>query len=441
MFTDPLAVDGHISLPDTDNLKTNNLPSGNVNVRIGIKQVQMEQDTAKTITLDQNGSTNHLIDYNRVGSPLIEIITNPEIHSPVIAVAVVRKIRHLLRSVDACTGDMENGDLRADVNVSVRPRNTPSSSPLGSRTEIKNLNSFKSIHDAVTSEYHRQVRLLSSNQKVESETRAWCIGGTSTTLLRKKDGEIDYRYMPDPDLHPVIISPSLIQTLRDSLPESPDDSVKRIISDFGITVKDARILLTIDDGERLEFISETCNHVKSLLDTISHDEKEIGRTVTNWTLHELGGLATPFEELHITPNELAEVVVFLLGKKITGRSAKSVVQQISLSTPSPPCPSSSDSTFSDNTTPIDRNSDGRDGLVVKILNDQNMWIKEMSDEEYTTLARSIITSHPEEVARIKQKGQVGKIMFFVGLMVKNESEGRVDARRAKQVFEREITAL
>ena len=171
----------------------------------------MEQDTAKTI--QQPFDTGVLLDFNRVGHPLIEIITLPQIHHPQTAAACVRKIQSLLQSVNAVTTGMEMGGLRADVNVSIRRRNTePGESSyhgitgLGQRTEIKNLSSVKAVEDAIVAERDRQIQVLELGGIVEGETRGWTLGTTETRRLRGKEGEVDYRYMPDPDISPIIIS-------------------------------------------------------------------------------------------------------------------------------------------------------------------------------------------------------------------------------------------
>lgn len=201
----PLARDGSITLYDHDGIA----PEDGKVVTIQIKQIQMEQDTAKTI---QQPPDTTLLDFNRVSYPLIEIITLPQIHHPQTAAACVRKIQALLQAVNAVTTGMEMGGLRADVNVSVRPKND-SSGPheyygitgLGQRTEIKNLSSFKAVEDAIIVERDRQIDVLEAGGVIEGETRGWTLGSTVTKKLRGKEGEVDYRYMPDPDLPPVII--------------------------------------------------------------------------------------------------------------------------------------------------------------------------------------------------------------------------------------------
>ena len=175
-------------------------------VEIGIKQVQLEQDTAKTLLHPPSEAR---LDFNRVSHPLIEIITLPQIHQPKTAAACVRKIQALLQAVNAVSAGMDMGGLRADVNVSVRRRDSlqhHAGGKLGQRTEIKNLSSIKAVEDAIVAERNRQISILESGGLVESETRGWTLGASDTVKLRGKEGEVDYRYMPDPDLRPLWIS-------------------------------------------------------------------------------------------------------------------------------------------------------------------------------------------------------------------------------------------
>lgn len=188
-------MNGHILLTEDDGIKSD--VNGDA-MRVRIKQIQMEQDTAKST---MQGSM-ALLDFNRVGHPLIEIITYPDIHSAQEAVAYVRKVQSILQAVRAVTTGMEFGGLRADVNVSVAPKD---STTLGQRVEIKNLGTLQSIEAAVTAEQLRQIEVLESGGTILGETRGWSLGSTETTRLRGKEGEVDYRYMPDPDIPPLVI--------------------------------------------------------------------------------------------------------------------------------------------------------------------------------------------------------------------------------------------
>ena len=194
-YYSPFAVSGNVLVYDHDGIA---LEDGTL-VDVAIKQIQMEQDTAKS-NLQPPSTT--LLDFNRVGHPLIEIITQPQIHHPQTAAACVRKIQSILQAVNAVTAGMELGGLRVDVNVSVSPEG---SEALGQRTEIKNLNSFKAVEDAIVAERDRQIAVLESGGFVKGETRGWTLGSTETKKLRGKEGEVDYRYMPDPDIAPLVI--------------------------------------------------------------------------------------------------------------------------------------------------------------------------------------------------------------------------------------------
>lgn len=208
--TEPFARNGSITIYDHDGIA----PEDGKSVTVGIKQIQLEQDTAKTI--HQSPSTS-LLDFNRVSHPLIEIITLPQIHHPQTAAACVKKIQSVLQAVSAVTTGMEMGGLRADVNVSVRSTTGTDKginshtyegiTGLGQRTEIKNLSSFRAVEDAIIAERDRQIEVLEAGGEIKGETRGWTLGSTETKKLRGKEGEVDYRYMPDPDLAPLIIDP------------------------------------------------------------------------------------------------------------------------------------------------------------------------------------------------------------------------------------------
>ena len=208
-YYEPFAKGGRVVLRPHD--FPPGFPTPSSHIHVAIKQIQMEQDTAKTV---QQPPSTHLLDFNRVSHPLIEIITLPRIHDPVVAAVTVRKIQSVLKSVNACTSGMELGGLRADVNVSVRQYNGQGSDSihsydgitgLGQRTEIKNLASVKAVEEAIIAERDRQISVLESGGTIEGETRGWTLGSKTTKRLRGKEGEIDYRYMPDPDIPPVIV--------------------------------------------------------------------------------------------------------------------------------------------------------------------------------------------------------------------------------------------
>ncbi|THX88651.1 hypothetical protein D6D05_01671 [Aureobasidium pullulans] len=423
-YYEPFARNGSLTLTLGDGIDPNDLSEpGATGLTIGIKQIQMEQDTAKTAL--QPPST-YLLDFNRVSHPLIEIITLPQIHSPATAAATVRKIQSLLKSVDSCVAGMEMGGLRADVNVSVRKRGSTGDNNeysgvkgLGTRTEIKNLSSFKAVEDAVTAERDRQIKVLEAGGVIEGETRGWTIGSTETTRLRSKESEVDYRYMPDPDLPPVLISSELVNHLRKTLPELPDSTISRTLNDFGLSMKDAKTLFSFDDGERLEYCAETINLVSKKISAqgLNDDQNQakVGKLVANWVLHEIGGLLTSdgreWSDLTITTEELASLLANLMSKQITARVGKQILQQL-----------------------YDEDSDDRISVDARI-DEGNLRLRPISREEYIELAQSIMDENPDMVNAVRDKGQKGKTMWFVGQMVRRAEEGTVEAEKAKEIIE------
>ena len=393
---------------------------GAESLSIGIKQIQMEQDTAKTT--HHTSSTYH-IDLNRAGHPLIEIITLPHIHSPQTAAAVVRKIQGILKSVDACVTGMELGGLRADVNVSVRQRGTTGTSSysgvsgLGQRTEIKNLSSFAAIENAIIAERDRQITVLEAGGVIEGETRGWTLGAAETTRLRGKEGEVDYRYMPDADLPPLLIGDDLVQHLRTTLPELPEETAHRVQQQYGLSLKDAKTFVSLDDGERLEYMEETVDLLMHRLGQTQNEEAVIGKMAANWVLHELGGLLTTsnteWQDMTIPATELADILANLQPKQITSRTAKQLLATLHALSPSDQRPA-----------------------VEQLIDDGNLRPRPLSEEGYLALAESIMAENLAMVAAVKEKWQKGKVMWFVGQMVRRGDEGTVEPEKAREVVER-----
>ena len=247
-----------------------------------------------------------MLDFNRVSHPLVEIITKPQMHQPKTAAACVKKIQTLLQAVYAVTAGMELGGLRADVNVSVRRKTQPQSA-LGQRTEIKNLSSIKAVEDAIIAERNRQILVLESGGAINGETRGWTLGASDTVKLRGKEGEVDYRYMPDPDLAPLLISDvsrksqaratrvhadkhqRLVAKISETLPHFPDRMVEELVQYFGLTIKDAKTLVELDDGRRLEYFDlvrsdfvALRSQVKGHSQVATTDEKEWSVIIANW---------------------------------------------------------------------------------------------------------------------------------------------------------------
>lgn len=420
-YYEPFARDGRIALLPRDGTAAEDGDG----VSVGIKQVQMEQDTAKTMA--QAGST-HWIDFNRTGVPLIEIITHPDMHHPATAAAFVRKVQALLHAVDACVSGMEAGGLRADVNVSVRRTDDPGA-PLGTRTEIKNLSSFKAVEDAIIAERDRQIAVLESGGVVAGETRGWSIGSTETRRLRGKEGEVDYRYMPDPDIPPLVIGEDLVDHLRDTMGQLPDAEVDELMRDFGLTPKDALSLVGLDDGRRIEYFWNVVGALSSRVSTDPAVQLSCHQLAANWILHELGRLtANPHDdsaqELGLTPDgqcrrvpvdALADILVFLHERRITAKVAKELLWVVYRGT----IPSQYAS-------------------VADAIETENMWFRELSDSDYVELAGLAVEGQEHILQHFVSYRQYpqGKLMFLVGRMVKLGPEERIDPKNAERIMRR-----
>ncbi|KAH6847238.1 GatB/GatE catalytic domain-containing protein [Chaetomium sp. MPI-CAGE-AT-0009] len=418
----PFARDGRIVLSARDGIA----PEDGDRVEIGIKQVQMEQDTAKTTA--QPGDVQWL-DFNRVGLPLVEIITLPQIHHPATAAALVRKVQMLLSAVDACVLGMEAGGLRADVNVSVRRTADGDAAPLGTRTEIKNLSSFKAVEDAIIAERDRQIAVLEAGGVVEGETRGWSLGSTETRRLRGKEGEVDYRYMPDPDLGPVVIGEDLVAHLASSLGVLPDAEIDDLVESYDLSAKDAVSLMTLDDGARVEYFYNVLDALQDRLGLATYDKCAL--LAANWCLHELGKLTEVPSDLGMTPDgecripsvDLAAIMSHLYRREITAKVAKDLLWGV----------------FRGEIVA---------GGVTQTIDAGNLWFKELSEQEYEGLADQVVEGEDKVLdafLRFKQgKAKAfpqGKLMFLVGKMMQAGPEQRMDPASAERVLRARLKAV
>lgn len=411
-YYEPFARDGCIVLGADDGVDEQQT--------IEVKQIQMEQDTAKSQEQDEQSN---LIDFNRAGHPLIEIISLPQIHSPEAASAYVRKVQALLLSVDAVTAGMEQGGLRADVNVSIRQRGSSTGNHsysgvtgLGQRTEIKNLSTIKAVEDAVKAEMARQVAVLEAGGVIEGETRGWSLARPNETRrLRGKEGEVDYRYMPDPDIPPLYIGSDLVEHLQSTLPALPDRLLSSLTTDaeYNLTPTDAKIMLQADTGDRLDFYQKT---IDLLRPDHGHDSK-LGKIVGNWILQEVGHVLTTknieWQDSHLTSSGLASLLDNVLRNQVTGASAKHLLSLL---------------------------VDGDIRPVTQIIDDDGLRLVPLSEEEYQLLAQDVMQSNSGVVHQIQKKGQMGKLMFLVGQMMRRGPEGRVEAKKAEEIL-RQLIAL
>jgi aspartyl-tRNA(Asn)/glutamyl-tRNA(Gln) amidotransferase subunit B len=235
-FDRPLAKGGSIPLDAPEGSRP-----------IALTRLHLEEDAGKSFHGQGSGGGSTLLDFNRSGVPLIEIVTEPELETPEEAGALLRRIRQVLVSLGVCTGRMEEGSLRCDANVSLRE----AGGGLGPKVEVKNLNSFRFVERALRHEIARQAGVLRAGCAVASETRMYNEASGATTPMRSKEECQDYRYFPEPDLSPLLVDPSWVTSLREGLPELPHDRRRRFVETLGLSVKDAEVL--VDDGDLADY--------------------------------------------------------------------------------------------------------------------------------------------------------------------------------------------
>jgi aspartyl-tRNA(Asn)/glutamyl-tRNA(Gln) amidotransferase subunit B len=281
---------------------------------IGITRAHLEEDAGKSLHEDFHGQSG--IDLNRAGTPLLEIVSEPDMRSAKEAVTYMKKIHTLVRYLEICDGNMQEGSFRCDANVSVRPAGAEK---LGTRCEIKNLNSFRFIEKAINYEVARQIELLEGGGKVKQETRLYDPDKGETRALRSKEEANDYRYFPDPDLLPVAIDAAFIDSVRTTLPELPDEKAARYIERFGLSPYDAGVLTASREmGDYYEaVVAALQGHAK---------------LAANWTMGELSG-ALNKDGLEVTQSKidskrLAGLLARIVDETISGKIAKEVFEQM-----------------------------------------------------------------------------------------------------------------
>ena len=341
--------------------------------KIGLTRIHMEEDAGKNI---HEGKGDHsFVDLNRAGVPLMEIVSEPDLRSPREAAEYMKKLRAILRYLGVCDGNMEEGSLRCDANVSIRPLGQKE---FGTRTELKNINSFKFVEKALEYEIKRQVSIVEGGGRVIQETRLWDSAAGITQSMRSKEEAHDYRYFPEPDLPPIVVSKAWIDEIKAKLPELPDEKRARFINQYGLPEYDAEILTS----------------EKAIAVWFEDAAREGGqpKSVSNWVMGELMRILNEdgktVDELPIKPAQLAGMLKLVEDGTISGKIAKTVFEEI--------CRTGKDA-----------------GYIVK-----EKGLVQISDTgEIERAVDEIISKHPDEVRRFKE-GDEKLIGFFVGQVMK-----------------------
>jgi aspartyl-tRNA(Asn)/glutamyl-tRNA(Gln) amidotransferase subunit B len=361
---------------------------------VGITRLHLEMDAGKSLHDQRPDAT--LVDLNRSGVALMEIVSEPDLRSAEEAVRFMRKLRSILRYLGTCDGNMEEGSLRCDANVSVRRPGAP----LGTRTEIKNLNSMRFVGRAIDYEARRQVELIEAGGAVEQETRLFDSGRGETRSMRSKEEAHDYRYFPDPDLLPLELEDALIEQLRAGLPELPDAKQARFVEVYGLSAYDAEVLV----AERAS---------ADFFETAVHDGREGGRDpklVANWVITELfGALNRTGQSIESSPigaASLGRLVDLIADGTISGRIAKDVFAEM-LATGGDPA---------------------------RIVEQQGL--AQLSDAAaIERVAFEIIAANPDQVESYKRNAKA--LGWFVGQVMK-ATKGQANPQMVNEVLRRKL---
>jgi len=297
-FLDPIVGKGWLEL---------DMPDGSVK-RVNVTRIHLEQDAGKSLHEYSPKST--YIDLNRAGVTLMEIVSEPEMRSADEAAAYLKKLRSIVRYIGACDGDMEKGNMRCDANVSVRKPGAE----LGTRCEIKNVNSIRFLHKAIEFEAMRQVEILESGGKIDQETRLFDSSKGETRTMRSKEDAHDYRYFPDPDLLPLELTEAYVDAIRKSLPELPDQRKRRYIDAFGLSPYDAGVIVA--EQEYAQYYEQL---------TAKHDPKLASNWMTGELFGRLNKLGVGIEESPISSEKLGGLLALIEDNTISGKIAKDVL--------------------------------------------------------------------------------------------------------------------
>ncbi|MET4037323.1 aspartyl-tRNA(Asn)/glutamyl-tRNA(Gln) amidotransferase subunit B [Bradyrhizobium sp. JR7.2] len=367
---------------------------GGKTATIGIERLHLEQDAGKLLH-DQSPSMSY-VDLNRCGVALMEIVSKPDIRDAEQAKAYVTKLRSILRYLGTCDGDMEKGSLRADVNVSVRKPGAP----LGTRCEIKNMNSITFIGQAIEYEARRQIEILEDGGEIDQETRLYDPNKGETRSMRSKEEAHDYRYFPDPDLLPLEFSQSFVDELKTELPELPDQKKARFVADFGLSAYDASVLV----AER-----ESAVFYETVLDTLGNRARD-GKVAANWVINELfGRLNKEGRDITGAPvnaEQLAAIIDLIGEGTISGKIAKDLFEIVW--------------------------QEGGDPRALV----ESRGMKQVTDlSAIEKVVDDIIAANPDKAAQVKDKPQ--SLGWFVGQVMK-ASGGKVNPQSVNDLLKSKL---
>lgn len=381
-FDLPIAEHGWIEIEVAEQVK-----------KIGITRIHMEEDAGKLVH-DERAPQSY-VDLNRTGTPLLEIVSEPDIRSPEEATAYLKKLHAIVRYLDVCDGNMQEGSFRCDANISLRP---VGQEEFGTRTELKNMNSFRNVQKALEYEVRRQRDVLLEGGKIVQQTLLWDADRNVTNSMRSKEEAHDYRYFPDPDLVPVVIDDAWIKQVKDAMPELPDQRKARLVADFELPEYDAEVITSS---------RELAAYFEMALEDFPNAKK-----LSNWIMTELMRLMKGEEGIDISrcavgPKSLATLLNMVEKGTISGKIAKTVFE--------------------------DMMETGKDAEVIV----KEKGLVQMSDEgELLQIVQEIVAANPGQVEQFKA-GKTKVMGFFVGQLMKR-TQGKANPNLANELFTKEL---
>jgi aspartyl-tRNA(Asn)/glutamyl-tRNA(Gln) amidotransferase subunit B len=374
-YETPICYDGFIDIELDDYEK-----------RIGVTRIHMEEDAGKSIH-DQD-PYHTLVDLNRAGTPLIEIVSEPDLRTPQEAYAYLKKIRQIVQYLGVCDGNMEEGSLRCDANVSIRPRGQEK---LGTRTELKNMNSFRNVEQAISYEIERQIELVESGGEVVQQTLLWDTSKMVTRQMRSKEEAHDYRYFPEPDLPPVIVTQELLDEVKKELPELPTVRLQRFINELGLS-EDEAVVLT-ESRTMADYFEDAL----SILD----EPKAISNIILTEVLRVLNTKSISIDEFPISAERLTELSKLKLDDKINSSAMQTIFNEMLES----------------------------DKSAQELAEEMNLL--QVSDSDFIDpIIDTILSDNPDEVQRYKE-GKKALIGFFIGQAMK-QSRGKANPKQVRE---------
>jgi aspartyl-tRNA(Asn)/glutamyl-tRNA(Gln) amidotransferase subunit B len=364
---------------------------------INVTRAHLEEDAGKSVHDAFDGMTG--VDLNRAGTPLLEIVSEPELRSAKEAVAYLKVIHSIIRYLDISDGNMAEGSMRCDCNVSIRPKG---SDTLGTRTEIKNVNSFRFVEKAINTEINRQIEILEDGGRVIQETRLYDPDKDETRSMRSKEEANDYRYFPDPDLLPVVLDEAFISTCRDALPELPEARKTRYVSEYGITDYDAGVLVA--DRDVADYFAEVA------------DTSGEGKLAANWVmgsvLADLNQTSGSITDFAVTAKQLSDLIARIKDNTLNSKTAKTVFDALLAS----------------------------EGEVDAII--ESKGLVQMTDTgAIEAIVDEVIAENPDQVAnyRAALDEKQGKMLgFFVGQAMK-KSQGKANPQAVNQILSAKLS--